>query len=157
MSGVADRDVVYLVKTGQGASTIAQWYVGGTYWTKFLQRTSAAKTQLQQPQWIVWYSLGLNDIAAGTPVATWKTAVLEHLGRIQTALPGCVIVMTEFQSIPIDNPSYDTAIQEIAASSPTIVSINTAGAGTVNGNHWSYSGFKNTVVPRMIAATLGLI
>lgn len=149
------RRPVYLIKTGQGGSTIAQWAVGQTYWTKFLERINAAKAVLKpQRRWVVWFSLGLNDIVAGTNVTTWKADVLAHLAKIRVELPGCQFVMTEFQGMTNDSSAYDTAIQEIAAGAADVASISASGSATDGGNHWSYAGFKDTIVPRMITATL---
>jgi len=148
--------VRYLIKTGQGGSTIAQWDEGQTYWTKFLTRINAAKALLKpQCRWVVGYSQGINDVIAGTATATWKAATIAHLAKIKTALPGCLIVMTEFQDMVNGSAAYDTAIQEIADAYDDVTSVDTTGFATDGGNHWSYAGFKDSVVPAMIAATLG--
>lgn len=152
-------ETVHLVKTGQGGSTIAQWNDGGAYWTKFTDRTDAAKALLpSNTQWVVWYSQGLNDVAGGTAVATWKTATIAHLAKIKTELPGCVIVMTQFQGLTNNDANYNTAIAEIAAADPSVVAyVAATGAANDGGNHWSYAGFKDTLVPALVQATLGLL
>lgn len=158
----ADNDVVHLVKTGQGGSKISEWDVGGAFWNKFLQRTAAAKTQLPEDrQWIVWLSLGINDSIAGTPVSTWKTATVAHIDKIKADLPGVIIVMTEFQSMPAGSgyPVYSAAIREIAAEEPNVYSVSSTGAGTDGANHWFYEGLK-VMAGRMADTTqeaLGLI
>ena len=149
------RTSVQLIKTGQGGSLISQWNVGGTYWTKFLERVDAANMH-PSTQWVVWYSQGINDANGGNPVATWKAATVSHLAKIKAALPGCLILMTEFGSLPGGNATYDTAIQEIAAADPDVVSVAFPGADSDDDYHWSYAGFRNTVVPAMVAATLAL-
>jgi len=149
------RSTVYLVKTGQGGSTIGEWDDGDPYWDTFLERIAAAKELLgESVRWVVWYSQGINDAIAGTAAATWKAATVAHLAKIQTELPGCVVVMTEFQGL--SNGSYTTQIREIAAADAAVSSVDLTGAATDGGNHWSYAGFKNTVVPAMVAATLAL-
>ena len=157
-----DNDQVYLVKTGHGGSTISQWGVGDTYWTKFLQRTAAAKTQIPaNRQWVVWLSLGINDSISGTPTSTWKTAMVAHLNKIKADLPGAIIIMTEFQSMPAGSgyPAYNAVIRELAAQQPNVFSVDTTGAGTDGANHWLYAGLKQ-VTNSLSAVTqtqLGLV
>jgi hypothetical protein len=111
----AGQSQVYLIKTGQGGSRIAEWAVGGAYWSKFLQRTTAGKAALPgNTRWIVWYSQGINDAIAATPMDTWKIATVAHLQKIRAELPGCRIVMTEFQSRVL---CYDTACSRVEPSS----------------------------------------
>jgi hypothetical protein len=151
--GAFDVSSVYLIKTGQGGSRIAQWDVGGVYWTKFLERTNAAKAKLPaNTRWVVWYSQGINDAVAGVPIATWKAATVDHLQKIKTQLPGCRIVLTEFQSMPANAgyPAVNAAIEEIVAADPTLAAVSSAGAATDGANHWSYAGFRNTVVPALV-------
>lgn len=151
------RPTVYLIKTGQGGSRIAQWDTGGAYWTKFVQRIAMAKAQLPaDARWIVWYSQGINDAVAGVPIATWKTATLAHLDKLKAQLPGCQIIFTEFQSMPANAgyPAVNAAIRELVATDPsTLSSVDTTGAAAQDGNHWSYAGYRDTVVPAMVAAT----
>lgn len=150
-----DHTQAYLVKTGHGGSQIAQWNVGGTYWTKFLQRTAAAKTQLPSDrQWVVWFSLGINDAIAGTATSTWKTAVVAHINKIKADLPGAIVVMTEFQSMPAGSgyPTYNAVIREIAAEQPDVYSVDSTGAGTDGANHWYYAGMK-LMAARMATTT----
>lgn len=143
----------YLVKTGQGGSLIAQWDAGGEYWTTFLARIAAAKTQLPAPvQWVVWYSQGINDNEAG--IVAWKAATVAHLAKIKSELPGCQIVMTKFDGLPSGFPAFSGAIQEIADADADVVAVSSSGAANDGQYHWSYAGFKDTLVPRMVAATL---
>jgi hypothetical protein len=150
-----DNPLVYLTKTGHGGSQVAQWNVGGTYWTKFLQRINAAKTQLpSNKQWVVWLSLGINDSIAGTPTSTWKTAMIAHINKIKVELPGAIIVMTEFQSMPAGSgyPAYNAVIDQIAASEANVFTVDSTGAGTDGANHWLYQGLK-TITDRLVVVT----
>lgn len=159
-----DNPLVYLTKTGHGGSQVAQWTVGNGsgYWTKFLQRINAAKTQLPTDrQWVVWMSLGINDSIAGTPTSTWKTAMIAHINKIKAELPGAIIIMTEFQSMPAGSgyPAYNAVMDEIAASQANVFTVDSTGAGTDGANHWLYAGLK-TMVNRMTTVTqnaLGLV
>ena len=150
-----DNDQVYLVKTGHGGSQVAQWNVGGGYWTKFLERTAAAKAQVPAGrQWVVWLSLGINDSIANVPTSTWKTAMVAHINKIKAELPGAIVVMTEFQSMPAGSgyPAYNAVIRELAAEQPNVFSVDTTGAGTDGANHWLYAGMKQ-VGQSMVSVT----
>lgn len=160
-----DHEQVYLVKTGQGGSQVAQWTVGnGTgYWTKFLERTSAAKSQIpaEGRQWVVWMSLGINDAIAGVATSTWKTAMVAHIDKIKADLPGSIVIMTQFQSMTNQSgyATYNAVMDEIAAQQSNVFVVSATGAGLRDTNHWSYAGLK-TVASRMATTTktqLGLI
>lgn len=151
------HDSVYLIKTGQGGSTIANWDVGGAYWTKFLQRINAAKSQLPaEVRWIVWYSQGINDAHGTFYSMDWKDRTRAHLAKIKAELPGCRIILTEFQAMVI-NGGYsrvNTAIEQLVAEDPDLASVLTTGASTLDPNHWSYAGFRGIVVPALVSATV---
>jgi hypothetical protein len=142
---------VFLVKTGQGGSTISEWQAGGAYWKKFLQRIAAAKRQIREPTWVVWLSLGINDSGAGTPVAIFKSGLAAHVRRIQAELPGAVVVMTGFQSMDWMN-SFDAALGEIAREETNVFVVDTSGADRRDAVHWSYAGFK-AIGATMVAVT----
>lgn len=147
----------YLIKAGQGGSLIAQWGEGGAYWTTFLARIAAAKALLPaSARWVVWYSQGINDSGSNTPVDAWKAATIAHLAKIKSLLPGCQIVMTLFDGLPEHFFTYNAALQEIADADPAIAAVSSVGAANDGGLHWSYAGFKDTLVPRMVAAALEL-
>lgn len=140
---------VYLIKTGQGRSTVAEWAEGSAYWNKFIQRIDAAPAQLPpNPQWIIWYSLGIND--GSTPKPTWKPAVIEHLQRMKKKLPGAIVLMTQFQSMGYTELSQ--AIAEIAATEPDVYAIDSTGDTLADKNHWDYEGYK-TLTRKMVAVT----
>lgn len=150
------RKQVFLVKTGQGGSTIAEWapdHKSG-YWKKFGQRIAAAKRQVPtNAQWVVWFSLGINDAIAGTPVAKWKQDAIAHLKRIKKELPGAPIVMTQFQSMN-RYAATDKALAEIAAKESGVFVVDSTGAGMEpDQNHWNYAGLK-TVAQRMVETTV---
>ena len=156
----AGRKQVYLVKTGQGGSKIEQWaqdHKSG-YWKKFDQRLAAARRQVPtNAQWVVWFSLGINDAIANTPVATWKQDTLAHLKRIKNELPGSPIVMTQFQSMKRYGDK-DKALAEIAAEEPGVFVVDSSGAALEPepynaNNHWSCAGLK-TVAQRMVETTV---
>lgn len=154
---------VHLIKTGHGGSRIAQWAEDSPsgFWKKFLERIEAGKRQLpENPQWVVWFSLGINDAIAKTPIENWEKDVRSHLKRIKTQLPGAIIIMTQFQSMESAGakgkgnayPETDKAIAGIAADTQNVYAIDSTGAALVDRNHWSYAGLK-TVTQRMVKVT----
>lgn len=141
---------VYLVKTGHGGSTLGSWDSGGVFWTKFLQRTNAAKTLLPTPkQWIVWYSLGINDYVSNTSPSTFKTLTMAHLNKIKAELPGAIIVMTQFQSM---GDIYTTTFEDIARTESNVYVVNSTYAPLQDPYHWGYTGFK-ILAKRMVKIT----
>jgi hypothetical protein len=145
---------VYLIKTGHGGSTVAQWNVGGVYWTKFLQRIAAAKTQVpSNTQWVVWMSLGLNDAYAGTAPDTWRVAMEAHLNKIKDLLPGVKVFLTKFDSMSgAFSSSYEAALNQMAVDLPNVYAVETTGASLLNAAHWDYAGLK-IVTDRLVAKT----
>jgi hypothetical protein len=139
----------YLLKTGQGGSTIAQWSTGDVsgYWSTFLSRLATARGLLSglaiQPIPIVFYSLGINDANAGTNVATWKAGVVDHLSRIRAELGAeTLIFLTKFQGPNLTaRASINTAIDEIVAADQYSKALDTTGLSVRDVNHWDYSGF----------------
>lgn len=82
----------YLVKSGQGGSTIAQWAVGDPsgYLATLTSRYNAANAALVSRGFtvrpvLIWMQ-GINDAGAGTPVATWRTATQAHFVRMRTLM-----------------------------------------------------------------------
>lgn len=151
-----DNPQIYLIKTGQGGSQVSQWNYAGGYFTKFLQRTTAAKTQIpSNRKWVVWMSIGINDGIAGTNINTFKTDLTTYINNIKTDLPGAIIIMTQFQSMPAGSgyPTINTALAEVAAAEPNVYVVNTAAATNTDGaNHWLYSGLKS-VASSMVVVT----
>lgn len=149
---------VYYCQTGQGASTVSQWNDGGSYWTKFVSRTTGAKAALASGYDVaVWATLGINDAIAGTVVATYKSSFIEIIGRIKTELPGCKIYINTLPTTSGSYAAYTTAIREIVAEDPTnlrVVESETPIAVDMRDtNHWSYLGMKR-LAARYVDATL---
>jgi len=140
---------VYLVKTGQGGSVISQWDPKGNYYTTFLNRINAAKKLLNGEKYrtVILFSLGINDMGAGTDVHVWKAAVKAHFQNMRNELgPDTPIIMTRFMP---QYARYDGAIEELCKELPNTYSVNTSDAPLRDPYHWNYVGMKQ-VAGRML-------
>jgi lysophospholipase L1-like esterase len=154
----ADRQPVYLVKTGQGGSRIADWAPDGAYFRTFRTRVAAARRLLadEAVRPVVLLSLGINDAIAGTPLDAWSPAVVAHLARLRQEIGGDPpIVMTRFME---RYAATNTAIEEVCRTVPGTASVDTLDAPLRDANHWNHAGMK-VVAGRMldVVADLGLI
>jgi hypothetical protein len=144
-------DVVYLCKTGQGGSTVAQWLDDSlTYARKFSQRTALAMQYLEDAgvayRPVVFQSIGINDAIANTEPAAYKTGLIDIHQNIRSVLGSdTLIVMTLFGS-PIvsgqENGEINNAILEVAADDARVLTLDTTGFAA-SGSHWSYAGMKS--------------
>jgi lysophospholipase L1-like esterase len=151
----AKNQPVYLVKTGHGGSTIAQWAPDGAYFQTFLKRIAAAKELLKEEEVrpVVLFSLGINDAIAGTKLEVWKPGVIVHFENLRKALGAeTPIVMTRFMP---NYAAYNAAIEEICQTVPHTYSVNTLDAPLRDPNHWNYAGMK-LVTGRMLDVLDGL-
>ena len=154
---------IYLIKTGQGGSTIAEWNAGGAYWQTFLARVRPAlsilRSQGKTPCIYVWWTLGINDKGAGTSVATWKSGVQAFFVRLRSEL-GFVPIFVPTFMVYAGMPDWNTALNEIAAADNMVQIIDSTGAGVISqpdfGSdvHWNYDGMK-TLADRLGSATRG--
>jgi len=151
-------DSIYLIKAGQGASTIAQWAEGQSYWTTFLERVNAGIDLIRAtgkiPLIYVLYSQGINDSLASTNADTWKTATIAHLAKIRTLLGYVPVLMTRLMSPAYD--TYNSKIDQIAAADSMNFAVSVTGATLRDTNHWDYAGMK-LIVSRMTALILDTI
>jgi len=137
----------YLVKTGQGASTISQWNVGGAYFNTFTSRVNAAKSLLsaQNYKTVIWYTQGINDATAGTSIATWETSTIQHLANLRS-IAGVDTPILITSLTPIYNPSWLVAIQDVISQTNKTYLINTATIGADaflrDANHWDAQGMR---------------
>lgn len=155
-SVITNYTQVYLVQAGQGGSTIAQWLPTDPsgYYNTMLARVNTAKSFLTNPIIIVFYSQGINDIIAGTPAATWKTATENLYSNFRTAFgQTCPIIFPLFMTGRTD---YNSTIIGMRSDVVQLFPTSTTGAALQNANHWSYAGFK-TLTPFMTSQVQGLI
>lgn len=135
----------YLVKTGQGGSSINDWGEGSAFWTTFQERVDEAIDLLttltgSAPTPYLLYSQGINDAIASMPTATWKTATLAHFDKIRAKYgENLPIVMTKFMP---SYATYNTAIDELIGQRSDVYAVFTEDATLRDANHWDYEGMK---------------
>lgn len=160
---------VYKIKGGKGGSTMDQWDVGDANYDTLKLRLKRAIAYLEGNGKKValcgWYSQGINDVVAGTPVATWKAATLAFFNNIRSEIGiHFPIIMTELIGDRVTYPAFDTydaAIIEIAADQKNYVYRVETPQGPSGGSatdsldgsgiHWQYLGVK-AVAQRMLKA-----
>jgi len=146
-----------VVKTGQGSSDLLEWNVGNasTYWTQFLARIAAVESELglssDQIDYVVWYTLGINDHLDGTTATNFKNWTVDHIAKIRARLGiNTPILMTRF---PSAYPNYETVIGEMDSEDAKIFAIPVAGLSMHDAYHWDYAGMKK-IASRMGEQTL---
>ncbi len=157
---------VYLVKAGQGGSTIGQWTSAGAYFDTMRVRVQAAITKVieltgQVPIVEVWCSIGINDRIAGTSTSTFKTAYKQFITDVRAMISTITgqthiipFLFTRFDSMP-SNLAYETVFGQIASEVSDCYAVSTLGASILgDGNHWDYSGFKTVVVPAFVTIAI---
>jgi hypothetical protein len=158
-AGKLGRDPIYLVKTGQGGSTIQSWGVGDTYYTKFLARTRAARAVFTAAKTtvlpILWYTQGINDAFYNSiTVSEWKTLTLAHFAKIRQEIPDLIILFAE---ITPKWGVYNQAIAEVVAATSNCYLIKNTNATVLPDlNHWDYFGAK-LIASRFVDKTAELI
>ncbi len=148
---------VYLLKVGQGGSTISEWETTDAYYDTMRTRITLAFNKVveltgQVPLITVWGSLGINDRIAGTSTGTFKTAFKQFITDIRatihtlTGQPSSIIpfLFTRFDSMS-SNLAYETVFGEIDSEVSDCYAVSTSGAALLDSNHWEYSGFLSFV------------
>ncbi len=143
---------VYIVKTGQGGSTISQWNEMGFYWSEFKTRVDAALQIDPTFTPILFYTHGINDAIAGTNIETWKTATIAHFTKIRTRYGNDLPII--WPKLMSTYSAYNTAIDEVVEVTNNCWTVETTDLTLLgDGNHWDYNGMK-TMIERMIIKLL---
>lgn len=152
---------VYLIKTGQGGSTISEWDEGDVYWEKLQARVEAAlallRAQGKVPQVYVWYTIGINDKAAGTPIPTWKAGMEAFFVRLRKELGYVPIFYVEFMA-ENSMDAWNVELHNMAAADNMLEIISSTGATVIQPPayeatvHWDYNGMK-TLAARFVSAS----
>jgi len=149
-------DTVWLCKTGQGASTVAQWAdttTVGSYFYKAKRRIRAQQFYLSGTTYktVIFMSLGLNDLGGVfTNNDTFRVKMVTHINNLRTITgANTPVIMTKFFA---PYTGYNNTIDSIAYSSGLsgVYTIDGSGASLMpDGVHWSYAGLK-TITNRLI-------
>lgn len=146
----------YIVKTGHGGTTIAQFAEGGIYqsmrpWDTLIRRVNAALSILNPTgiKFALLYSQGINDALAFTDTTTWKAATIAHFQNIRAEYGEVPIVMTKIMTSAPSYANYNSAIESICSALTRCYFIDVTGAATQDNYHWSYAGQK-LIAERMI-------
>lgn len=138
-----DHSPVYLFKKGRPGTTVSQWNAGGANQVAFESDVSDALSLLAGMGHTVritfWISLGLNDIQQGTVIATFKTDMIDWIGRLRTAVSdaSAKVLLTKFEE-SAERSAMNTALGEIATTVGNAVAIDTLDVGSPTGSyHWN--------------------
>ena len=141
---------VYLVKAGQGGSTIAQWSVGNAtgYLSTLTSRYNAALSVLNSRGFtvrtvVIWMQ-GVNDANGGTVPATWRTATQAHFTQLRSFMGASTPIL--FPKIMIDaaaKVAINTEIDTIDAADSRLWSVPTSGIvqNPADVYHYTASGY----------------
>ena len=128
---------IWLVKAGQGGSTIGQWAANSAYSNTLTTRVNGAIAAMQAARLrplpiFVWW-LGINDAVAGTTPTTWRTLSEAHFARVRTLLGA-------------NTPIY---MMKIMPNTPAKIAINQQIDLMAGGNNYAIdvSGADNMVQP----------
>lgn len=148
---------VYLVKTGQGGSTIAQWATGSAYLNAYISRIQTAKQLILNsgkiPLPFIWYSQGINDRIAGTDATQWKTNTIAHFKNLRQYIGYAPIIEPAFMA---DQGSYNSYLTDIQATEKYFFVVSSDGAGLRDANHWNTQGMA-LLASRMVATVVNTI
>lgn len=159
LSGILSSQVIkstsaYLVKNGQGGSTISQWANGGSYWTTTEIRIDAVKESGKFNEMVpfIVLTLGINDAIARTQMSVWKPAVVDLISRWRSLLgKNAIVFATKFQPPIAERAEINAALAEIAENDLRLVLIDSHLALIQDGNHWNKSGME-TMCTRVVNA-----
>lgn len=147
---------VYLVKTGQGGSSIRNWSGPDTslrFYDSLTNRVDSAKKILTTinngvvPSMYLFYSQGINDaLYVPNDSANWKTRTKLHFSNLRNRYGHLPIFITY---LPTVYSFYNARITEICSEVSECYPIQTSDATLLNANHWDYAGMK-LIATRMI-------
>lgn len=142
----------YLIKSGQGGSTIAQWANGGTYWNKFMDRLNGARAYFNAnritPTPFILFTLGINDRIATTPTATYKAGVKDLFSRLREQVGMAPILIPYFMQTA-NSDQFDFMLNQICEEMPMVYRVSQTGATQYNTYHWDSHGL-DTIGNRMV-------
>lgn len=166
-------NTLYILKAGQGGSTIGDWNIGGSYWNTFVNRYNTIRAQIQgNPTIYIWYELGINDCIYSTNINTWRSGLVDHFENVRDTIGvSAPIFMTKLPDVgtagsPVGGISaFNNVIDGLSAFVPLFYWVKTDDAALLSDqvlvtsgdiNHWNYYGMKK-ISYRMADMTTNLI
>lgn len=163
----------YLLKVACAGTRIDQWLngTGNPSWNEMVRKVDLMKAQMSarginNPNIVVWMSIGLNDAVQGTPADSFAARINRFKSAFRTKYGATIqFHMTQFHRYRPDlgetAPSafghpYVATIDALDAADPLLFAIETTTAGWIPGEeavHWSYTGFK-VIADRMTTSTV---
>ena len=144
----------YILKAGQGGSTIAQWSVGNAtgYLSTLTSRYNAAVTALTNSGYIVrpvfiWLN-GINDAVGGTATATFRTATQAHFTQIRSFMgAGTPVFMPQIMPTNAAYTAINTEIATIDAADANMWALATVSIpnNPSDPNHYTANGYLQIV------------
>jgi len=145
-------DTAFLIKTGQGGSTIGSWtvlcgaYCDTTYYNIgiLFERVNASRSLFYREdiQPVILLSIGINDIISGNSNAYFQNALYAHINTLRAITRDSTpVIITKFFGV---NTRYDNAIDSVANNMglTKVYTVIGTGADTGDTYHWNYSGLK---------------
>jgi hypothetical protein len=140
-----DRNV-YVSKSGEGSTRVAQWMPGTNLYNRMTYRIDRSLEQINiehgvvPEMWLLW-TQGINDMFDGKTTSSWKDSTKTIFNDLHFLYPNLKIIITKF-----NQPSwttYNTVIQEIDDELDYVWAVDATGAGLRGDNtHWDYQGLK---------------
>ncbi len=145
-------DTLFLIKTGQGGSTIDQWKVNcGAYcdtndnWIgNFYRRVNASRTLFLRSDIIpvIFLSIGVNDLLQNTRNDTFQNKLYRHINTLRAITRQTTpVILTKFNGT---NTRYNNALDSVANNMglPKVYTIEATDVPLSDPWHWNYSGMK---------------
>lgn len=145
---------IYIVKSAQGGSTIAEWAAASFNYTTLTNRLDSTLTELKnnkkEGQIYFNFSIGINDATVVTSPATFSTNLQDLFNRLRTKYGSTTpVFITRIMRTNASYQAIDDTIAEIALRDPYTWAITTSDASLIDANHWDYTGMK-LIASRMI-------
>lgn len=146
------NDTVWIVKTGQGGSTLYQWFYDTTNsvnYNIFKHRVDSAFALLQgrniRP--VLLASIGINNMNASLSPSSFKSHYITTINFLRMHIgANTPVIMTKFMA---GKQTYDAVIDEIANEQDNCYAVSGTDASLADSQHWGYAGVK-TMANRMI-------
>jgi hypothetical protein len=143
---------VYLLKSGQGGSRVAQWLPADAsgYWNTFVSRYTAARSALQAQGFrvvpiCIWWQ-GVNDAIDGNTSTAWRNSTEAHFARVRTLVGATTpIFQMKIMVNSANKIAINAHIDAIDAADPRTYAVDVSAANNMiqaDNHHWTTEGFR---------------